>query len=82
MVRIEPVAISGPGLSDWPQKCPVASPTRSIIHLLTANTYLRTLSIAVALSQIGVGKELPPATTRFPQVPAPTRNLYVVLYLF
>ena len=27
MVRIEPVAISGPGLSDWPQKCPVASPT-------------------------------------------------------
>ena len=28
MVRIEPVAISGPGLSHWPQKCPVADPKK------------------------------------------------------
>ena len=52
------------------------------IHLLTANTYLRTLSIAVALSKIGGERNCHRPLTRFPQVPAPTDHLYVVLYSF
>ena len=32
MVRIEPVAIAGPGLSNWPQKCPVAQARPPVIY--------------------------------------------------
>ena len=52
------------------------------ISVLSTNTYLRTLSIAVALSKIGEKRNCHRPLTRFPQVPAPTDNPYVLLYSF